>query len=57
MALFDHRVTQHHAPDDCGDLPRLLHRVTVGDTPIGVGGGRSHVLEGDDAAHCPPAAA
>lgn len=41
-----------------GDLPRLLHRVTVaGDAPVGVDGERGHVLEGDEAGHYTPAAA
>ena len=39
LVLFDNRITQHYAPDDYGDLPRLLHRVTVaGDVPAGVDG-------------------
>ncbi|QGV77132.1 TauD/TfdA dioxygenase family protein [Streptomyces ficellus] len=55
LVLFDNRVTQHYAPDDYGDLPRLLHRVTVaGDVPVGVGGEPSRVVEGDDAAHYTP---
>ncbi|MEV8595965.1 TauD/TfdA family dioxygenase [Streptomyces sp. NPDC052012] len=58
LVLFDNRITQHYAPDDYGDLPRLLHRVTVaGDVPVGVDGRRSHVVEGDDASHYTPAAA
>ncbi|WP_367318364.1 TauD/TfdA family dioxygenase [Streptomyces sp. HUAS ZL42] len=58
LVLFDNRITQHYAPDDYGDLPRLLHRVTVaGDVPAGVDGRLSHVIEGDDAAHYTPAAA
>ncbi|GAA2196121.1 TauD/TfdA family dioxygenase [Streptomyces bangladeshensis] len=58
LVLFDNRITQHYAPDDYGDLPRLLHRVTVaGDVPAGVDGTLSHVVEGDDASHYTPAAA
>ncbi|CDR02479.1 TauD/TfdA dioxygenase family protein [Streptomyces iranensis] len=58
VVVFDNRITQHYAPDDYGDLPRLLHRVTVaGDAPVGVDGERSHVLEGDEAGHYTPAAA
>jgi taurine dioxygenase len=58
LVVFDNRATQHYAPDDYGDLPRLLHRVTVaGDAPVGVDGEHSRVLEGDDAAHYTPAAA
>ncbi|MEV6397926.1 TauD/TfdA family dioxygenase [Streptomyces sp. NPDC051907] len=57
LVLFDNRITQHYAPDDYGDLPRLLHRVTVaGDVPRGVDGELSRVLEGDEAAHYTPAA-
>ncbi|MFF6779297.1 TauD/TfdA dioxygenase family protein [Streptomyces sp. NPDC012637] len=55
LVLFDNRITQHYAPDDYGDQPRLLHRVTVaGDVPAGVDGALSHVVEGDDAAHYTP---
>ncbi|MFE6360425.1 TauD/TfdA dioxygenase family protein [Streptomyces sp. NPDC057806] len=58
LVLFDNRITQHYAPDDYGDLPRLLHRVTVaGDVPAGVDGTLSHVVEGDEAAHYTPATA
>ncbi|MER6998754.1 TauD/TfdA family dioxygenase [Streptomyces sp. NPDC000410] len=58
LVLFDNRITQHYAPDDYGDLPRLLHRVTVaGDVPVGVDGTASHTIEGDEAAHYTPAAA
>lgn len=58
LVLFDNRITQHYAPDDYGDLPRLLHRVTVaGDVPAGVDGALSRVVEGDEAAHYTPAAA
>ncbi|MFD2422187.1 TauD/TfdA dioxygenase family protein [Amycolatopsis pigmentata] len=52
LVLFDNRITQHYAPDDYGNLPRLLHRVTVaGDVPTGTNGERSHLLEGDEATH------
>jgi len=52
LVFFDNRSTQHYAPDDYGDLPRLLHRVTlVGDVPVGVDGATSYVLEGDEAEH------
>jgi alpha-ketoglutarate-dependent taurine dioxygenase len=59
LVLFDNRITQHYAPDDYGDLPRKLHRVTVaGDVPVGVDGRHSYVVEGDAAEHyTPPAAA
>ncbi|WP_433477364.1 TauD/TfdA dioxygenase family protein [Spirillospora sp. CA-142024] len=56
LVVFDNRITQHYAPDDYGDLPRLLHRVTVaGDIPVGVDGKESYRLEGDDASHYTPA--
>jgi len=55
LVLFDNRITQHYAPDDYGDLPRVLHRVTVaGDAPAGVTGDRSYIIEGDEAAHYTP---
>ncbi|MFC4050471.1 TauD/TfdA dioxygenase family protein [Actinomadura syzygii] len=57
LVVFDNRITQHYAPDDYGDLPRLLHRVTVaGDVPKAVDGRRSYIVEGDDASHYTPAA-
>ncbi|POM25806.1 putative MT3514-like dioxygenase [Actinomadura rubteroloni] len=56
VIVFDNRTTQHYAADDYGDLPRLLHRVTVaGDVPAGVDGAASYLIEGDDAAHYTPA--
>ncbi len=55
LVLFDNRATQHYAPDDYGDQPRLLHRVTVaGDVPVGVDGNHSHVIDGDEASHYTP---
>jgi taurine dioxygenase len=55
LVLFDNRITQHYASDDYGDLPRLLHRVTVaGDVPVGVDGRKSYQVEGDDASHYTP---
>jgi alpha-ketoglutarate-dependent taurine dioxygenase len=58
LVVFDNRITQHYAPDDYGDQPRRLHRVTVaGDVPVGVDGTESYVIEGDDARHYTPAVA
>ncbi|WP_322752618.1 TauD/TfdA dioxygenase family protein [Frankia sp. Cas3] len=58
LAFFDNRITQHYAVDDYGDLPRLLHRVTVaGGVPVGADGRRSYAIEGDDASHYTPLAA
>ncbi|SEG73975.1 taurine dioxygenase [Thermomonospora echinospora] len=58
LVLFDNRITQHYAPDDYGDQPRTLHRVTVaGDAPAGVTGETSYIIEGDDATHYTPAQA
>ncbi|WP_051114769.1 TauD/TfdA dioxygenase family protein [Actinokineospora enzanensis] len=55
LVLFDNRNTQHYGPDDYDDQPRMLHRVTIaGDVPVGVDGGKSYLLEGDDAAHYTP---
>ncbi|TDD85105.1 TauD/TfdA family dioxygenase [Actinomadura darangshiensis] len=57
LVVFDNRITQHYALDDYGNLPRLLHRVTVaGDVPAGVDGKASYRVEGDDASHYTPAA-
>jgi taurine dioxygenase len=48
VVIWENRTTQHYAPDDYDDLPRLLHRVTVdGDVPVGVDGRRSYTIEGD----------
>jgi alpha-ketoglutarate-dependent sulfate ester dioxygenase len=58
LVVFDNRITQHYAPDDYGDQPRRLHRVTVaGDAPVGADGKESYVIEGDEARHYTPAAA
>jgi taurine dioxygenase len=58
LVVFDNRITQHYAPDDYGDQPRRLHRVTVaGDVPAGIGGDTSYVIEGDEAHHYTPAVA
>jgi len=58
LVVFDNRITQHYAPDDYGDQPRRLHRVTVaGNAAAGVDGKESYVIEGDDARHYTPAAA
>jgi taurine dioxygenase len=55
LVVFDNRITQHYAPDDYGDLPRRLHRVTVaGPAAVGLDGGSSRIIEGDDAAHYTP---
>ncbi len=52
LVLFDNRITQHYAPDDYGDLPRLLHRVTVaGDVPRNIEGKASYIVGGDEATH------
>ncbi len=55
LVVFDNRITQHYAPDDYGDQPRKLFRVTVaGDVPVGIDGTPSQILEGDTAAHYTP---
>ncbi len=56
LVVFDNRITQHYAPDDYGDQPRKLFRVTVaGDVPVGVDNTPSQILEGDAAGHYTPA--
>jgi taurine dioxygenase len=58
LVVFDNRITQHYAPDDYGDQPRRLHRVTAaGDVPVGIDGASSQILEGDAAGHYTPEAA
>jgi alpha-ketoglutarate-dependent taurine dioxygenase len=58
LLVLDNRLTQHYAPDDYGDLRRVLHQVTVaGDVPSGIDGERSSVVEGDDAVHYSPVVA
>jgi alpha-ketoglutarate-dependent taurine dioxygenase len=48
IAIWDNRATQHYAVADYGDLPRLLHRITIaGDIPIGISGDTSVVRKGD----------
>jgi alpha-ketoglutarate-dependent sulfate ester dioxygenase len=55
LVVFDNRITQHYAPDDYGDQPRKLFRVTVaGDVPVGIDGTPSQILEGDAASHYTP---
>lgn len=56
VLLFDNRNTTHYAPDDFGDQPRELHRITAaGDVPVGTDGRHSWVIEGDEAEHYTPA--
>jgi len=56
LVVFDNRITQHYAPDDYGDQPRSLFRVTIaGDVPVGVDGAPSRIIEGDAAGHYTPA--
>jgi alpha-ketoglutarate-dependent taurine dioxygenase len=58
LVLFDNRNTQHYGPDDYGDQPRQLRRVTVaGDVPVGLDGKSSYIIQGDDASHYTPAVA
>lgn len=55
LVLFDNRNTQHYGPDDYGDLPRQLRRVTIaGDVPVGLDGKASYIIAGDDASHYTP---
>jgi len=55
VVVFDNRITQHYAPDDYGNQPRSLFRVTVaGDVPVGVDGTPSRIIEGDAADHYTP---
>jgi alkyl sulfatase len=55
VVVFDNRITQHYAPDDYGDQPRRLFRITVaGDVPVGIDGTPSRILEGDAADHYTP---
>jgi alpha-ketoglutarate-dependent taurine dioxygenase len=55
VVVFDNRSTQHYAPDDYGDQPRTLFRVTVaGDVPTGIDGAPSRIIEGDVAGHYTP---
>lgn len=50
VAIWDNRATQHYAPDDYGDQPRIMRRITVaGDVPISVDGRSSVVVKGADA--------
>jgi alpha-ketoglutarate-dependent taurine dioxygenase len=50
LAIWDNRATQHYAPDDYGDLPRIVRRITVaGDPPVSVDGRSSTILKGEDA--------
>jgi taurine dioxygenase len=50
VVVFDNRNTTHYAPDDFGSNYRELHRVTAaGDVPVGVDGGTSYVIAGDQA--------
>jgi alpha-ketoglutarate-dependent sulfate ester dioxygenase len=49
VAFWDNRATAHLGPQDIGhlDVARVLHRVTlIGETPIGVDGRQSELVEG-----------
>jgi len=49
-------ITQHCAIDGHADLPRTMHRVTVGaDLAVGVDGSVSRAIAGDCAAYAVPA--
>ncbi len=48
LAIWDNRATQHYAIDDYGDLPRVMHRVTIsGDLAVGTDGRTSRAVAGD----------
>ncbi len=48
IAIWDNRATQHYAVADYGNLPRLLHRITIaGEVPVGINGDTSIVRKGD----------
>ncbi|HEX5740566.1 MAG TPA: TauD/TfdA family dioxygenase, partial [Pilimelia sp.] len=49
LLIFDNRCTQHYAVDDYDDHKRVLSRVSItGDTPAGLDGARSYLLEDDE---------
>jgi alpha-ketoglutarate-dependent sulfate ester dioxygenase len=33
--VWDNRATAHLAVDDDGDAHRVMHRITIGDRPVG----------------------
>ncbi len=42
VVIWDNRATLHRAVDDYGDLPRIVHRVTLAGIPnVGIDGRRS----------------
>jgi alpha-ketoglutarate-dependent sulfate ester dioxygenase len=52
VVIWDNRATQHYAVDDYGDLPRRMHRVTVGsELPVGMDGRHSMARSGDAASY------